>query len=63
MLTYESGNAFLLFALIAGEGAHSRCWAQAGEALIKLRRQLKKAASSPGKPQAEFSGGFCIFWF
>ena len=34
--TYESGNAFLLFALIATEDAHSRRWAQAGEVLIKL---------------------------
>ena len=61
MLTYESGNAFLLFALIATEDAHSRRWAQAGEVLIKLRRQLKKAASGPGKPQAGFSGAFVLY--
>ena len=49
------------FSFIAREGAHSRRWAQAGEVLIKLRRQLKKAASGPGKPQAGFSGAFVLY--
>ena len=45
--------------MIAGEDAHSRRWAQAGEVLIKLRRQLKRVAQAPESLRQGFPGLLC----